>query len=280
MSERIIDTLQRATMMLAAAGIEGPERDARILLCHVLEIDQAQLNARMQETLPPSALYGMDRVIAVRSLHQPVSHIVGKRGFWNHEFLVTSDVLDPRPDTETLVAAALEQPFRQVLDLGTGSGAIILSLLAEAPEAVGVATDISPAALDIAQRNAGRVGVADRVRFQEANWFDGLTGRFDLIVSNPPYISEAEMPYLAPEVRDWEPHLALTPGGDGLSAYRTLATALGRFLAPKGRAFFEIGYQQASDVIEIFTKAGFSNPVILKDLAGHDRVIKVKAGQT
>jgi len=276
-SETVADTLMRATMMLGAAGIEGPERDARVLLAHVMDIDQASLMARMKDTLPQSALYGMDRVIAVRSLHQPVSHITGKRSFWDHEFLVNSDVLDPRPDTETLVAAALEHPFDNVLDLGTGSGAIILSLLAERPQAMGVATDISAKALDVARRNAGRIGVADRVQFKESNWFENINGKYDLIVCNPPYISESEMEGLAPEVRDWEPHLALTPGGDGLAAYHTLARRLPAHLIPKGRAFFEIGYRQAADVKDIFSNAGFTQLQVLQDMSGHDRVIALMA---
>lgn len=275
MSERIIDTLQRASMMLSAAGIENARQDALVLLAHVMEVDQSSVLARLQEPLPPSALYGMDRVVAVRSLRQPVSHIIGKRGFWNHEFMVNSDVLDPRPDTETLVGAALEQPFDTVLDLGTGSGAIIISLLAERPQTMGVATDISAAALDIARRNAGRIGVADRVQFKESDWFGALSGRFNLIVSNPPYISESEMHSLAPEVRDWEPHLALTPGGDGLGAYRIIAAQLRAFMAPKGRALFEIGYEQAEDVCAIFNAAGFENTEVIKDLSGHDRVVAV-----
>jgi release factor glutamine methyltransferase len=275
-SERIIDTLQRGAMMLEAAGIENPRQDALVLLAHVMEVDQSAVLARLQEPLPPSALYGMDRVVAVRSLRQPISHIVGKRGFWNHEFMVNSDVLDPRPDTETLVAAALEQPFDTVLDLGTGSGAIIISLLAECPQAMGVATDISARALDVARRNAGRIGVADRVRFLEADWFDGVSGRFDLIVCNPPYIAAAEMDTLAPEVRDWEPRIALTPGEDGLAAYRRLAGGLGTHLVRGGRAFFEIGYRQASDVKHIFTAAGFTQLEVLQDLSGHDRVIALQ----
>ncbi len=277
MSERILDTLTRATMMLSAAGIDNPKQDALVLLAHVMDVDQSSVLARLQEPLPPSALYGMDRVIAVRSLRQPVSHIIGKRGFWNHEFLVNSDVLDPRPDTETLVAAALEQPFDNVLDLGTGSGAIILSLLAERPQAMGVATDISAKALDMARRNAGRIGVADRVQFKESDWFEGINGQYDLIVSNPPYISESEMETLAPEVRDWEPHLALTPGGDGLAAYHRLAKGLPAHLTPKGRAFFEIGYRQAADVKGIFTNAGFTQLQVLQDMSGHDRVIALIA---
>ncbi len=262
-------------MMLSAAGVEGAARDARLLLAHVLETDQAGLNARLDEPLKQSELFGMDRVVAARSLHQPVSHIIGKRGFWNHEFLVNSDVLDPRPDTETLVAAALEQPFERVLDLGTGSGAIILSLLAERPEARGLASDISDKALDMARRNAGRIGVAERVRFVVADWFAGLSGRFDLIVSNPPYIAQSEMPDLAPEVRDWEPHLALTPGGDGLAAYRILAAGLPDFLSPGGRAYFEIGHKQALDVSKIFINAGFNQPAVLSDMSGHDRVVAI-----
>ena len=277
MSETVADTLIRATMMLRAAGIEGAERDAHVLLAHVMDVDQASLLARMKEPLPQSALYGMDRVVAVRSLRQPVSHIVGKRGFWNHEFMVNSDVLDPRPDTETLVAAALEQPFENVLDLGTGSGAIIISLLDEQKQAHGVATDISAKALDMSRRNAGRIGVAERVRFVEADWFSGVTGEYDLVVSNPPYISEPEMTTLAPEVRDWEPHLALTPGGDGLEAYRKISEGLKDRLAPNGRAFFEIGHRQALDVRAIFTNAGFNSLQTLQDLSGHDRVIALKA---
>lgn len=275
MSETVADTLTRATMMLAAAGIDGPERDARVLLAHVMDIDQSGLMARMTEPLPQSALYGMDRVVAVRSLHQPVSHITGRRAFWNHEFLVNSDVLDPRPDTETLVAAALEKPFNNVLDLGTGSGAIVLSLLAERPQSMGVATDISAKALDTARRNAGRIGVADRVQFKESDWFENVSGQFDLVVSNPPYIADSEMQNLAPEVRDWEPHLALTPGGDGLEAYRVMAKGLKAVLAPQGRALFEIGYRQAIDVSQIFTKAGFTHLQVLPDLSGHDRVIVI-----
>ena len=277
MSESLRSTLERAIMMLTAAGIEGAARDARILLAHVLDMDQATLIARLDEPLKQSALYGIDRVIAVRSLHQPVSHIIGKRSFWNHDFLVNSDVLDPRPDTETLVSAALERPFDNVLDLGTGSGAIVISLLAESPNSMGVASDISAAALDVARRNAGRIGVADRVRFVEADWLGGLSGRFDLIVSNPPYISEAEMQQLAPEVRDWEPHLALTPGGDGLEAYRIIAAGLGELMAPSGRALFEIGHEQAKRVCEIFMDAGLTRPRVLKDLAGKDRVVQISA---
>jgi len=276
-SERIIDALQRASMMLSAAGIENAKQDALVLLAHVMEVDQSAVLARLHDPLPPSALYGMDQVVAVRSLRQPVSHIIGKRGFWNHEFMVNSDVLDPRPDTETLVATALERPFDNVLDLGTGSGAIVISLLAERRQAMGVATDISAKALDIARRNAGRIGVADRVQFKESDWLDNVNGRYDLIVSNPPYISVAEMETLAPEVRDWEPHLALTPGGDGLEAYRRIAEGLKGALTPKGRALFEIGYRQAVDVKDIFTKAGFTQLEVVKDLSGHDRVIVLTA---
>ncbi len=277
MSESIRATLERATMMLSAAGVEGAARDAQVLLAHVLGVDSADLFSRLNEPLKQSALFAMDRVVAVRSLHQPVSHITGKRAFWNHDFLVDSNVLDPRADTETLVAAALERPFDTVLDLGTGSGAIVISLLAERPSAMGVATDISPKALDTARRNAGRIGVADRLRFVEADWFAGLTGQYDLIVSNPPYIATAEMAALAPEVRDWEPHLALTPGGDGLAAYRILAAGLRAYLSPIGRALFEIGYRQARDVSEIFINEGFTQPQVLQDMAGHDRVIALAA---
>ncbi len=275
MIETARSALQRATALLNMAGISGAERDARILLAHVLEIDRAQLSLRLDEKLPNSAAFNFDQIIAMRGRHKPVSHITGKRDFWAHEFLVTDDVLDPRPDTETLVALALEYPFKRLLDLGTGSGAIVLSLLAEMPNATGFATDICDRALDIARRNAVRLSLSDRVEFRVANWFQGLSGQYDLIVSNPPYISEAEMKNLAPEVENWEPHLALTPGGDGLAAYRKIAMELARFLTPNGRAIFEIGYRQAADVKEIFTNAGFDRVNVYQDLSGHDRIVAV-----
>mgnify|MGYP001032363558 CR=1 FL=1 len=186
---------------------------------------------------------------------------------------MTPDVLDPRPDTETLVAAALEQPFARVVDLGTGSGAIVLTLLAEHPAATAVGVDLSPAAIAVAQGNAERLGVAGRVALLQSDWFGAVTGRFDLIVSNPPYIAADEMALLSPEVRDHEPHMALTPGGDGLDAYRHIAAKAGAYLTKGGRILLEIGPTQASAVTGFLANAGFAEPVCLTDIDGRDRVI-------
>ena len=195
--------------------------------------------------------------------------------------MVTPDVLDPRPETETLVAAALEQPFARLLDLGTGSGCILISLLADRPSAQGVGTDLSDAALEVARRNAGQLGVAERVRFLRSDWFGGVQGRFDLIVSNPPYIAEDEMAALAPEVRDWEPRAALTPGGDGLAAYRAIAQGAGARLMAGGRLILEIGPTQGAAVTALLRAAGFDCVEIRPDLDGRDRVvIAARSGDT
>lgn len=276
MSETALSALQRATALLSMNGIEGAAQDARVLLAHVLKCDRAQLNARLPDLILPSQSFAMDQAVGMRCNNRPVSHITGKRAFWAHDFLVTSDVLDPRPETEMLVALALETRFQRLLDLGTGSGVLALSLLAERPDSRAIATDISDRALDVAQRNAGRLAVADRVSFLVSDWFDMVEGPFDLIVSNPPYIAADEMDSLAPDVREWEPHLALTPGGDGLAAYRAIAGKMSGFLAKGGRAIFEIGYRQAADVKSIFTEAGYLDVSVMKDLNGFDRVVMIK----
>ena len=163
-------------------------------------------------------------MLGERARFRPMAQILGRRAFWGREFLVTADVLDPRPETETLVALALEAPApARILDLGTGSGAILVTLLAERPRARGLGTDASPAALEVAAANAARHGVADRAEFARADWTEGLTGRFDLVVCNPPYVAGRDMAGLAPDVRDWEPAAALTPGPTGLESYIRIA---------------------------------------------------------
>jgi release factor glutamine methyltransferase len=208
-----------------------------------------------------------------RRARQPVAQITGRRLFWGHSFRVTRDVLDPRPETETLVAEALARPFLKMLDLGTGTGCILLSCLKGMPMARGVGTDISDAALQVAIGNTRDLGLEARARFRKADWFSGVTGAFDLIVSNPPYIAEGEMPGLAPEVRDWEPHLALTPGGDGLDPYRAIARGAGARLMPGGRLLVEIGPTQGAAVTALFRAAGLDEVRILPDMDGRDRVV-------
>lgn len=265
--------LARAVRRLADIGVPDPARDVRRLFDWAYEIGQHAPEPQTRDCPNDLTLEIFARALDDRARRKPVSQIVGRRAFWRHDFRVTPDVLDPRPETETLVAAALEQTFARVLDLGTGSGCILISLLADRPGARGVGTDLSDAALAVARGNAEDLGVAERAQFLRADWFAGVTGRFDLIVSNPPYIAEAEMASLAPEVRDWEPHLALTPGGDGLDAYRAIASGAGARLMPGGRLLLEIGPMQAAAVSALLVAQGFPLPEVRRDLDGRDRVI-------
>lgn len=270
------DWFAQAEHRLAAAGLDDPRAEARAIAGAVLP-GHARLAMALTGTVDADHLAKMNAILDARAARQPLSQIIGKRDFWKHEFRVTRDTLDPRPDTETLVEAALKQPWRSVLDLGTGTGAILISLLADRPGAMGLGTDISDAALGVARENAARIGVD--AAFTRADWFDGVAGRFDLIVSNPPYIALSEMDGLQPEVRDWEPHLALTDGGDGLSAYRIIAAGAGAHLTPGGQVLVEIGWQQSADVSAIFAAVGAETRV-LRDLGGRDRVIQAIFAET
>lgn len=276
---RAADALRRAIPLLQDAGIEDAARDARVLLAHALGIahDRLTLHLPDEMTEPQAGVY--DEALAARIARQPVAQIIGRRLFWGLSFRVTKDTLDPRPETEVLVAEALTRPFLKVLDLGTGTGCILLSCLKGMPMARGVGTDISDAALRVAMGNTRDLGLEARARFRKADWFVGVTGAFDLIVSNPPYIAAEEMPELSPEVRDWEPHLALTPGGDGLDAYRVIARGAGARLMPGGRLLVEIGPSQGQAVAALFASVGLSEVRILTDLDGRDRVVAaVKPG--
>ncbi len=267
------EALREATLRLQAAGVEGAGRDARRLLAHALGVAPDVLAGRLSDPVPA----GFDALVARRAAREPVSHITGRRAFHGRDFRVTPEVLDPRPETEALVDLALARPFARVLDLGTGSGCILVTLLAERPGATGVGTDISPAALLVAGANAAAHGVADRLVLPLSDWFADIGGRFDLIVSNPPYIAAAEMAGLAPEVRDFEPALALTDGGDGLSAYRAIAAGARDHLVPGGRLLVEIGAAQGAAVAAIFEAAGLERVRRHPDLDGRDRVVFAEA---
>ncbi|MCK0166068.1 peptide chain release factor N(5)-glutamine methyltransferase [Jannaschia sp. S6380] len=260
-----------ARRRLDRAGVPDPGRDAQALLLAV-----AGREAAGQDTMSGRVAAAYDRAIARRERREPVSHITGRRAFWMHEFRVSGDVLDPRPETEALIEAAISVPVRRVLDLGTGSGCILLSILHEVADAIGVGTDISAAALDMAAQNADVVGVADRVSWHRSNWLADVTGTFDLIVSNPPYIATSEMADLAPEVREWEPRIALTPGGDGLDAYRIIARDAPAHLVPGGRLLLEIGHAQAAEVSALLRASGFEAVTVHPDLGGRDRVVSAE----
>jgi release factor glutamine methyltransferase len=207
-----------------------------------------------------------------------VAQILGRRAFWGRDFAVSAAVLDPRPETETLIARALEGPApASLLDLGTGSGILLVTLLAEWPDAHGLGTDIDGAALAVASENAARHGVAGRAAFREADWTVGLEERFDLVVSNPPYIPAADVEGLSPEVRDWEPRHALTAGPTGLEAYGRIAAGLAAVLAPGGRALFEVGVGQGAAVAALLREAGFGAMAVHADLDGRDRVVSCGA---
>ena len=277
MSVTVHDALTTATAWLTDAGIPNANVDARVLLAHAMECEPSRLILMEDDEVHPDVFRTFDGYLASREKFQPVSQIIGGREFWGRWFSVTPDVLDPRPETESLIEAALQHgPFQRILDLGTGSGILAVTLAAEWADARAIAIDISSEAIAIASKNAAAHDVADRVNLIVSNWFDAVAGQFDLIVSNPPYIAAAEMAELSPDVRNWEPFLALTPGGDGLESYRTIASMLNEFLADEGLALFEIGHTQGTDVVKIFQDAGFANVTVSQDLGGKDRVVAVK----
>lgn len=273
----LAEALRAAVPRLADAGIEAPARDARLLLAHAAGLSPDRLTLHLPDALSPGAAQRFGAAVAARIARQPVSQITGRRLFWGRAFRVTQDTLDPRPETEVLVAEALSRPFVRVLDLGTGTGCILLTLLAECQSATGVGVDLSDPALAVAQENAATLGLGPRATFTRSDWWSGVTGQFDLIASNPPYIAADEMAGLSPEVRDWEPHLALTPGGDGLDAYRAIAGGAMSHLSPGGRLMVEIGPEQGAAVAALFSAAGLVNAAIRPDLERRDRVVVAEA---
>ena len=277
MSRSFQTALGDGRALLAKAGVAGAERDALRLLAHAAGWDVGRLSIELGQPIASDIAARFDHAIAQRAAGRPVAKITGWRDFWAGRFRVTDDVLDPRPDTETLIEAALQHPFQRVLDLGTGSGCIVLSLLGERPAATGVGCDISPAALDVARANAADHGLCPRVSFVQSDWFSAIEGRFDLVVSNPPYIALDEMAGLAIEVRAHDPFCALSDGGDGLGAYRSIAAGIGRVLRPHGMVLVEIGTSQGAAVAQLFQNAGLTEIAVLPDLDGRDRVVCAKA---
>lgn len=265
-----------AIARLSDAGVEDPQGDATRLMMAALtrvlgkQVKRHHMRDHLNAEVPPGLIPAYRDMIEARAARQPVSQIIGYRSFWKHDFSVSRDTLDPRPETELLVETALELPWDSVLDLGTGTGAILISLLAERRGSRGLGTDISQGALSVARDNAQRIGVT--AEFAVADWFDGVDGRFDLIVSNPPYIAADEMAALSPEVREWEPRGALTDEADGLSAYRVIAAGAKAHLNPGGHVLVEIGWRQGDAVCALFEAVG-AKPRILSDLDGRDRMV-------
>ena len=262
-----------ATARLRAAGVDDPARDARLLLAHAARIEASRVTLIAPEELQPEIAERYDQLISLRAIRVPVSHLLGEREFYGRRFRVSRDVLDPRPETETLIEAALSEPFDHVLDLGLGSGCILITLLTERSSATGVGVDLSEAACLQASANAVQHQVETRIEILRSNWFENIEDKFDLIVSNPPYISVSEMEELSPEVREHEPRMALTDEGDGLGAYRRIAAATPDFLLPGGRILVEIGPTQAAKVSALFDAAGLVDVRVIPDLDGRHRVV-------
>ena len=269
------------TEMLRQAGIESPDTDARLLIGHALGLDRTALMTNGDRPLHADEIATIDALAARRLRHEPVSRILGRKEFWSLPLDVSDAVLVPRPDTETVVEAALDYIEREnlrlaslrLLDIGTGSGALLLALLTELRNAEGVATDISPAAIDVARGNAERLGLSPRCTFVVCDIAAGVTGLFDLIVSNPPYIAHVDIGTLEPEVRDYDPVLALDGGIDGLDAYRAIASQAIHLLAPGGRLIVELGAGQERAVRDLFTRAGLTVSGVRADLAGIPRAL-------
>lgn len=267
------EALRAAVPRLQAAGIDGATRDARLLLAYAMGIAADRLTLHLPDALTDPAATAFEAAVQARINRQPVAQIIGARQFWGRIFKVTQDTLDPRPETEILVAEALTQPFLKLLDLGTGTGCILLSLLADMPMASGLGTDLSENSLAVAAENARLLGLATRAKFTQSDWLKSVTGRFDLIVSNPPYIAADEMQGLSPDVLQWEPHSALTPGGDGLDAYRAIAMQAPARLMSGGRILLEIGPTQGASVSQMLARQGLENIRVLQDWDRRDRVV-------
>jgi release factor glutamine methyltransferase len=271
--------LRAATGRLDAAGIESAHREARILLMHVLETDQAGLLRRRGGALTPQEVARFQAAVERRSTREPAATIIGHKEFWSLDFLVTPDTLIPRPDSEVMIETAVSfmrnRPVRRVLDLGTGTGCLLLAALTEFCDAWGLGVDLSPRAARVAAANAGRLGLADRASVIVGCWTEALAARFDLILCNPPYIPAADIAGLMPEVAAHEPRLALDGGKDGLDPYRRLFADLPRILEPAGLALFEFGIGQSEPLIALAEAAGLSVLEVKQDLAGHARVLAV-----
>ena len=281
----IRDVINDAIRRLRLAGIEEARQDAWLLMGWVRKQDRAALFADAFEQLSPAHHRRFLDLIERRAQREPTAQILGMKEFWSLDFRIDSNVLCPRPETECLVETALEllaargriqdQPLR-ILDLGTGSGCLLLALLKECPMATGLGIDVSPSALEIARLNGASLGLASRASWLCGYWGASLEGGFDVIVSNPPYIASSAAGDLAPEVRDFEPERALFAGEDGLDAYRSMAPDLRRLVMPDGIVCLEVGFGQASDVSAILADAGLETIDTRRDLAGIDRCLVLR----
>jgi release factor glutamine methyltransferase len=275
--------IRDAASELRSAGVGEPGNDARRLAGAVLGLSAAEFLSVPGQLLTPDQTERLSRCVARRAAREPVSRILGEREFYGRSFAITPATLDPRPDSETLIEVALglaadedwlEKPLR-VLDVGTGSGCLLVSLLAELPRALGTGTDVSEAALHVARTNARRLGVADRASWVAANLLNGINGTFDLLICNPPYIASGQIDQLEPEVRCFEPRAALDGGPDGLRFFHLLAEKVAA-VVPNGWVVLEVGHDQADAVASMLSSGG-AEPGIYRDLSRHRRCVAMRS---
>jgi release factor glutamine methyltransferase len=275
---RIDALIGAAAARLQTAGIEAPAREARLLLGHASGLGATRIMAYPEQEIPPDAAQAFDRLVDRRVAREPVSRILGHREFWSLDFTVTPATLDPRPDSETIVEAALDRVADRnarlnVIDFGTGTGCLLLALLSELPQAFGIGVDRSEAAARVAAENARRLGFAGRAQFIVSDWASALAGTVDLVVSNPPYIPAGDIAGLEPEVRGHDPLAALIGGTDGLDPYRLLVPETARLLRPGGHVVFEVGQGQADAVAGFAASAGLAPIEKRADLGGIMRAV-------
>lgn len=276
------DVYRHIKTTLQDAGIEDFDLEARYIILHRSGYDFGEIIAKPDIILDSDLLLRITEDVEKRLSRMPISRIYGEREFWGIKFDLSPDTLDPRPDTETILELSIERLDRslplRILDLGTGTGCILIALLHEFKNASGVGVDLSAGAVKTASSNALQANVQNRVSFVQGSWFSPVEGLFDLIVSNPPYISNQVIPTLTPEVRNHDPILALDGGGDGLDAYRSIFSLLKNYLSPSGLALFEIGYDQCEQVSRLAEEYSLSVRGVHLDLAGQPRVVEISCG--
>lgn len=273
-----------AQKALSGAGIDGARSEARLLVRLATGFSTERQIADPEIRLDEDQMTALRDSVARRSRHEPMAQILGRREFWSLDFVVTPETLDPRPDSETVIAAVLggldsRTESYQVLDLGTGTGCLLLALLSELPAATGVGVDIEPETARVAQTNAERLGLSERAGFIAGDWTAALDCRFDVVVCNPPYVPTSEIETLQPEVARFEPRRALDGGPDGLECYRALLPVLPGVLKPSGMAVFEVGAGQAGAVTDLLLRYGFTGHAQHADLAGTQRCVSAKLGK-
>jgi len=273
---KLKDVLADTAIKLSGSGIEGAARDARILTANALGTPISELSLKINEKVPEKIIADLEKLILRRINKEPISKILGKRDFWGRSFSINKKVLDPRADTETLIDFVIEKPVKSVLELGTGSGAIAVTLACEWKHAHLTAVDISEDAISMAKINAEKFNVQNKIHFLKSDWFETVRGSFDLIISNPPYIGLVEQDEIAAEVIKYDPQIALFAGRDGLEAYKRIIPNLAKFLNSDGLVVLETGASQSNQVKNMMNAVGFIDAKIVKDLSGKGRLVAAK----